>query len=33
MMTFSLAEIRTRSFLLILIERLKKKKGRKYLMI
>ena len=30
MMTFSLAEIRTRSLLLILIERFKKKKGRKY---
>ena len=33
MMTFSLAEIRTRSLLLILIERFKKKKGRKYWMI
>lgn len=30
MMTFSLAEIRTRSLLLILIDRFKKKKGRKY---
>ena len=32
MMTFSLAKIRTRSFLPILIERFKKKKGRRYLM-